>query len=136
MLAEKAKFKELLKDTDKRIDNWLEIAERGFNYSEKASAVFADIEDLNTLEAKKEIFATLGSDLILKDRKLFISWDKLLFPIKSMALEVREIKERLEPPKKPMTTKDMEEIYSQNPRLLPVRDSNPNTLLQREVSYH
>jgi hypothetical protein len=88
--------------------------------------VFADIEDPNTLEAKKEIFATLGSDLILKDKKLFISWDKLLFPIKSMALEVREIKERLELTKKPITTKDMGEIYSQNPRLLGDRDSNPD----------
>jgi DNA invertase Pin-like site-specific DNA recombinase/predicted metal-binding protein len=120
LLAEKAKFKELLKDTDTRIDKWLEIAERGFNYSEKASAVFADIEDPNTLEAKKEIFATLGSDLILKDRMLSFEWDKLLFPIKEMAKEVRDIHERLEPPKKPMTTKDMEEIYAQNPRLLTV----------------
>lgn len=84
------------------------------NYAEKAASVFADIEDPNTLEAKKEIFATLGSDLILKDKMLSFEWDKLLFPIKSMAKEVREIKERLEPAKKPVTTKDMEEIYSQN----------------------
>jgi len=118
LLSEKSKFQELLKDTDKRIDNWLEVAERGFNFAEKASTIFADIENPNTLEAKKEIFATLGSDLILKDKKLFISWDKLLFPIKSMALEVREIKERLEPAKKPIDTKDMGEIYSHNPRLL------------------
>ncbi len=136
LLSEKSKFQELLKDTDKRIENWLEVAERGFSFAEKASAVFADIENPNTLEAKKEIFATLGSDLILKDRKLFISWDKLLFPIKSMALEVREIKERLEPAKKPMDAKDMGEIYSHNPRLLPDRDSNPDTILQRDVSYH
>ncbi|HAO64909.1 TPA: hypothetical protein DCQ44_02925, partial [Candidatus Taylorbacteria bacterium] len=126
-LAEKAKYQELLKDTDKRVENWLEVAERGFNFAEKASAIFADKENPDALEAKKEIFATLGSDLILKDRKLSIHWDDLLFPIKSMAEEVREIKERLEPTKEPMNAKEMGEIYSQNPRVLGDRDSNPDT---------
>ncbi len=136
LLSEKSKFQELLKDTDKRIENWLEVAERGFNFAEKASSIFTNTEDINILEAKKEIFATLGSNLILKDRKLFISWDKLLFPIKSMALEVCEIKERLEPTKKPINTRDMGEIYSNNPRLLPNKDSNLDTWYQKPVSYH
>ena len=39
-----------------------------------------------------------------------------------MALEVREIKERLEPAKSPMDAKQMGEIYSNNPRLLAWRD--------------
>jgi hypothetical protein len=136
LLSEKSKFQELLKDTDKRIENWLEIAERGFNFAEKASTIFADIENPNTLEAKKEIFATLGSDLILKDRKLFISWDKLLFPIKSMALEVREIKERLEPAKNPMDAKQMGEIYSNNPRLLDLLDDVRTLLLNGESEFY
>ena len=135
-LAEKAKYQELLKDTDKRVENWLEVAEHGFNFAEKASAIFADKDNPNAIEAKKEIFATLGSDLILKDRKLSIHWDDLLFPIKSMAEEVRDIKERLEPTKKPIDTKDMGEIYSQNPRVLGDLDSNQDTILQRDMSYH
>jgi hypothetical protein len=53
-----------------------------------------------------------------------------------MALEVREIKERLEPTKKPMDAKDMGEIYSQNPRLLPDKDSNLDTQDQNLMSYH
>lgn len=93
-------------------------SKRGFNFAEKASAVFARIDDPNTLEAKKEIFATLGSGHILKDRKLSIQWDNLLFPIKSMAKEVREINDRLEPAKSVGVTRDIGEIYSQNPRLL------------------
>jgi DNA invertase Pin-like site-specific DNA recombinase len=124
LLGEKAKFQELLKDTDKRIENWLDVAERGFNFAERASTIFANVEDPNALEAKKEIFATLGSDLILKDKKLSIQWDDLLFPIKSMAKEVREINERLEPTKKPRDAKQMGEIYSQNPRVLGYKDSN------------
>ena len=123
LLTEKAKFQELLKDTDKRVENWLEIAERGFNFAEKASAIFADVKDPNALEAKKEIFATLGSDLILKDKKLSIQWDDLLFPIKSMAKEVRDIHERLEPVKNKGVAKDFGKIYSKNPRVLPDLDS-------------
>ncbi len=118
LLSEKARFQELLKDTDQRVENWLEIAERGFNFAERASAVFAEAKDNINLETKKEIFATLGSDLILKDRKVSIYWDKLLFPIKEMAKEVRGINERLEPTKKPIDATDMGELYSQNPRLL------------------
>jgi len=130
LLSDKARFQELLKDTDKRVENWLEIAERGFNFAEKASAVFAEAKDNLNLETKKEIFATLGSDLILKDRKVSICWDKLLFPIKEMSKEVCEINERLEPTKKPRNAQQMREIYSQNPRLLTVvvlnlRDETP-----------
>jgi len=55
---------------------------------------------------------------ILKDKKLSIQWDDLLFPIKSMTKEVREIKEWLEPTKKSMDARQMGEIYSQNPSLL------------------
>ena len=36
ILAEKERLQELLKDTDKRVENWLEIAERGLNFAEKA----------------------------------------------------------------------------------------------------
>lgn len=126
LLVEKSRFQELLNDTDKRVENWLEIAERGFNFAEKASALFEEAKENNNLEVKKEIFATLGSDLILKDKILSISWDKLLFPIKSMALEVNAIKDRLEPAKGVDKQRDYGEIYSSNPRLLPDRDSNPD----------
>ncbi len=136
LLSEKARFQELLKDTDQRVENWLEIAECGFNFAERASAVFAEAKDNINLETKKEIFATLGSDLILKDRKVSIYWDKLLFPIKEMAKEVRGINERLEPTKKPIDATDMGELYSQNPRLLGDRDSNPDTRHQKSQSYH
>ena len=134
-LSEKEKFQELLQDTDKRVENWLEVAERGFNFAEKASAIFADAQTKDNLEAKKEIFATLGSDLILKDRKLSVSWDSLLFPMLTMSKEVKKIKTRLEPAKNKGVARDFGQTYSKNPRLLPARESNPNTILQRDVSY-
>lgn len=119
-LAEKEKYQELLKDTDRRVDSWLEVAERGFSFAEKAAEIFASAKNENNFEAKKEIFASLGSNLVLKDKKLFIDWDNLLFPMQTFAKEVKEIKTRLEPTKKPIDKRDFGEIYSNNPRLLAV----------------
>jgi hypothetical protein len=73
----------------------------------------------NSATVKKEIFTALGSDYTLKDKKLNVSLDNLLFPIRNGAEEVRRITEKLEPKKKLVNTKDMGEIYAQNPSLLP-----------------
>jgi hypothetical protein len=108
----------LLKDTDKRVENWLEIAERGFNFAEKAAAIFAEAKENDDIETRKEIFASLGSDLILKDKILSIDWDNLLFPIQTMAKEVRAVHAELEPVENPVNTTDYSELYSQNPILL------------------
>ena len=118
LLKEKSRLQEFLHDTEKRVEDWLEIAERGFNFAEKATAVFADARVKNNLEAKKEIFSALGSDYILKDGKLSISLDNLLFPIRNIAYEVRGAMTMLEPEKELAVARDMGEIYSQNPRLL------------------
>ena len=131
LLAEKARLQEFLKDTDKRVDNWLEIAERGFNFAEKARSAF----ETGGIEVKKEIFAALGSDFLLKDRKLSISMDNLLFPIQTAAKEARAISARLEPRKKPIDKKKIGQIYARNPVMLPGLESNQDTGLQRPMSY-
>lgn len=118
LLAEKDRLWSYLKDTDKRVENWLEIAERGFNFAEKAATVFARAQRENNFAVKKEIFSALGSDYTLKDKKLNVSLDKPLFPIRNSADEIRLITTKLEPKKKLAVAKDMGEIYAQNPRLL------------------
>lgn len=121
LLAEKERFQELLKDTDKRVENWLEIAERGFNFAEKARQIFATTKDI---EVKKEIFTALGSDLLLKDKKLRISLDNLLFPIQTVAKEARAISARLEPAKNRVNKKEIGHLYARNPVMLRGQDSN------------
>lgn len=118
LVAERRRLEEYLNDTGKRVENWLEVAERGFNFAEKAAAVFANAQEKNNLAVKKEIFSALGSDYMLKDGKLRISLDNLLFPIRNAADEVRSTIAGLEPPESVGVSKDMGEIYSQNPRLL------------------
>ena len=70
LFQKKTDFQGLLKDTDKRVENWLEIAERGFNFAEKASAIFAEARENDDPEARKEIFAALGSNLFLKMKEI------------------------------------------------------------------
>ena len=118
LLSEKERFQELLKDTDKRVENWLEIAERGFNFAEKAATIFAEAKQNDNPEAKREIFAALGSDLILKDKKLNVSLDNLLFPIQTAAKEARKIAARLEPAKKPMDKRKIGQIYARSPVMM------------------
>ena len=119
LLTEKGRQQELLKDTDHRIENWLEVAERGFNFAEKASSAFAKATEENNVEVKKDIFIALGSDLILKDQELVISWDNLLFPIKNVAEKAREISARLEPRKNVDTKGYFGKNYAKSPVLLP-----------------
>jgi len=98
LLSEKSRLQEFLKDTDKRIENWLEIAERGFNFAEKARLAF----ETGDLETKKEIFTALGSNFILKDQKLSISLDNLLVAVKNLHEGVTVNSGMLEPTKSPV----------------------------------
>ena len=118
LLRKKKHHQELLKDIDQRLENWLETAERCFNFAEKAQTSF----EKGGLEKKKEIFTALGSNLVLKNKKLFIDWDNLLVPMKSAAKEVRAIHERLEPHKNVVTKAEMGQIYAQNPTVLRALD--------------
>lgn len=97
LLSEKDHFQSLLIDTDKRVDHWLDVAERGFDFAEKAATIFAQACEKNDIAVKKEIFMALGSNYVLKDRKLTISVDNLLFPILKGAENLRDAFPRLEP---------------------------------------
>ena len=93
LLAEKTRLQDLLKDTDKRVENWLEIAERGFNFAEKAQLAFKQ----GDLAIKKEIFTALGSNFILKDKILTVSLDNLLVAIDKLEKEVQATSAMFEP---------------------------------------
>lgn len=116
LLAEKDRLQAFLKDTDRRVESWLEVAERGLNFAEKARHVFATTKDTGV---KRDILTALGSDLTLKDRKLNINVDNLLFPIQTMAKEVKAISGKLEPAKNRTDKKEIGQNYARNPVMLP-----------------
>ena len=72
LLKEKNELEALLNATGQKIEEWLELSEKTFNFACYARDWFAK-GDLNT---KRAIFACLGSDLILKGKKVSIQLKK------------------------------------------------------------
>ena len=132
LLSEKARLDGLFGDTSHKVDKWLETAENMFTFIDHAEEKF----NKGNLEDRRSILSTLGSNLILKDKKLSIDIEKSLFPITKVSQPLKSIKKRLEPLKNVDKQEEFERLCTQSPVVLPVRDSNPNTILQRDVSYH
>ncbi len=131
-LEKKENLWKFLNDTDKRIETWLEVAERGFNFAEKAKVAFEHAKKTNDLILKREMFTALGSDFFLLGKILKVDLDNLLFPLQTASAEVRKIVEMLELKENVATKAQKTQLYTDNPILLRDLDSNQDTLLQRE----
>lgn len=73
------KMRELVRDTEKRADNWVELTERAFDFATYARIHFAN----DTIQEKKEIIRTLGITFTLKDKNLSIEPIEWLVPIQT-----------------------------------------------------
>ena len=93
LLKEKRKYEELLSDTQERAETWLQRAEETFIFAETARERFQN----GTLETKREILSCLGSNLILKDRRLGISVDKRFALFQEVQPQIKNLQIRLEP---------------------------------------
>jgi site-specific DNA recombinase len=93
LLAEKERLSKTYSETDQRVDQWLNTADEMFTFIEEAKWKFTNKD----LEVRRRILAALGSNLVIKDKKLSIDTEKCLFPIKNVSKEVRTIIEPLEP---------------------------------------
>lgn len=122
LLVEKERLQAYLQDTDKRVEKWLDIAERGFSFAEKAHEMFKQAVTDDDLKLKMDVFAALGSNYTLKDKKLSICLDNLLSPIAMIAKDARDISARFEPTKTAVNTGHLGEIYAESPRVLRVMD--------------
>lgn len=67
----------LLRNTEKRAEDWMDINERAFSFAANAYAHFKS----GDVRTKRDILKTLGRNLILKDNKLYIEPNKWLVPI-------------------------------------------------------
>ncbi len=90
---DKNKLQELLNDTDGRVDTWLEAAEKIISFAEDARQTFNG----PSIQTKRTILSALGSNLLLKDKKLHIDVDSALLPMKLLACPVNSKLGRLEP---------------------------------------
>lgn len=125
-------MKQSLEQNEQRADQGMELTEKTFNFARYAHYWF----EKGSSEQKRIILRTLGSNLLLKDRILHFQERKPFVMIKNIKAKYGVLLEKFEPA-------DLTEESTQNsalakaiPRLLRGRDSNPDSTLQRRLSYH
>jgi site-specific DNA recombinase len=102
-----ALLKEIAKGS-KKLDDSLELTERTFIFCGYAYRHFNKTKDL---KKKREIFATIGSNLILKDKKLIIERLHPYILIENEIKDQRKLFSTLEL-KKNVTTKEKEAVFA------------------------
>lgn len=75
LLKEKSALEELLQDSGHRVEKWLTLAEQTFEFACAARTRFTQGDP----KTRKEILTTIGSNLTLKDKKLWIEARKPFF---------------------------------------------------------
>ena len=118
--TEKNRLKGLLDDIDDRATKWHKKADELFDFARDAMDKFNN----GGLEGKRDVLSKLGSNLILKDKKLSTDLEEAFIPMIEAAKEVKKIHERLEPVEQTDRTSQLDTLYSQNPRFLGRLDSN------------
>ena len=124
LLKEKERYQEQLKDIDHRVDQWLELSERTFNFSRYARFWFDEAVEQGDLQKQREIFNTLGSNLRIKNKKLQIEPPEPFEIIKKGLKAVPEAKFTLEPAKIALNERKRAVSAALNPRWRWVQDSN------------
>lgn len=120
LIAERTRLEKQMGGTKEKLDQDLETAERIFNFCAFALKHF----NTNDLRKKREIFGTIGSNLVLKDRKLSI---ERLHPYMLIENEVKAQKmlyEGLEPEKKGYTKRKEAAFAASLPTWLRGQGSN------------
>jgi len=107
LAKEKARLKELLDDTDDRVNKQIAKLERGFAIARDAKKEF----ETGIPERQKQILSNLGSNLLLKDKILTISIENPLIQIKGMVPEVRAIHNKVRTSKNAQNERTLRELY-------------------------
>lgn len=120
LLKEKSELSDRLGNTDQRIDHWLELSEKTFNFACYAKYWFKN----GDLQTKREMFFGLGQNLTLLDKIVRVNLDKPLEWIENTKQVEPTISPRLEPAEKPYTTAQLHALWAKNPSVLLDLDSN------------
>jgi len=100
LLRDKERYQELLRDSDETQNKGLEKAEALLTFSQKAVKEFAN----GDLRKKREIFGTLGSNLLLKDGIINIQAYEPFSILQEALIKIPEASEMFEPKKQPVNT--------------------------------
>jgi len=92
LIIEKAQLEEKLQDNNGRVGDWLDVAEKTFNFASRASYWF----EHGTIEDKKAIIQCFGSNFILKDKNLHAEIRQPFVVIKDCLTGLEKESNRLE----------------------------------------
>lgn len=126
------KLKRELRQIEERAESWLELTEKVFHLASYAREHFMN----GTIEQKKDVLTGLGSNFLLKDKKLTIQVHKWLEPIINNYKDLEDEYLRLEP-RNYASTKQKTEAF--RPLILQWhgwRESNSQYRFWRPVVYH
>ncbi|MGQ9777901.1 MAG: recombinase family protein [Thermodesulfobacteriota bacterium] len=118
LMKEKARLEEFLNDTHGRMERWLEIGEKTFEFAYNAKYWFEN----GTPQEKAQILQALGSNLTLQDKKLFIQLKETFRAIGHIVSRVPEVRGSFEPKKSGQNERKLQELYSKNPVVLSTMD--------------
>ena len=118
--------------TESRAERWLELTEQVFDFATYAHTAFLN----GDVHKKREIMMALGSNPTILDGKLTVQPHPWFVPIinsyPALAMEYT----RLEPTELSMNKSKSDQFELVASTWLGDRDSNPDSRLQRPLSYH
>ncbi|MEO7214966.1 recombinase family protein [Mucilaginibacter sp.] len=91
--SEETRLAQLIKDADDSVSGWIETAEKMFSFAEMAVYNFKK----GSAAAKRGILVSLGWNLCIKDRKLDLSGENWIVPLRHIAKRLQEELPALEP---------------------------------------
>ena len=92
--TQKTRYEEFLSDTSQRQEKWVDAAEKTFHFARHAIRSFSAGDH----RRKREILATVGSNLVLRDRILSIQAAKPFYVLEQGLRNIPGAGEKFEPP--------------------------------------
>lgn len=115
------RLQELLNDSDKRVDSWIENAESALNF---ASSVQEDFGEKG-IDGKKLILSCICSNLTLKDKKVSVQLTEFFSLVEAVTRQVPRTSAMFEPAKSGLNKRKIGQLYARNPLVQGRRESNP-----------
>ncbi len=125
-------MKSKLRETESRAEKWIELTEKTFNFATYARKEFL----LGGINKKREIFAALGQNFYVKDKKVSITANDWLIPIEKAYPELEAEYKRLELDKTLDNKAKTAALSAVITRWQGWRESNPQFCFWRAVVYH
>lgn len=132
IIAEKKKIESSMSNAGMRIEDWADKAEEAFNFAIHARYRFAT----GNLEDKRLILSTIGSNLVLKDKRLYLDVTKPYCFLEEIVKVEPTTAEKFEPEKQLEMTPKLEALWAQNPSMQGWEESNLRLGFWRASVYH